>query len=114
MMAKLSVRRRSRRSSIEEKRHSSRRPCSIEVRATLLPSLTSGGSPRLYLRGVAQDIGEGGLRVLGDELLPPNSVARCEVVVTTTGMAIPTVTLVRWSRPTGITKRYLIGLEFLL
>lgn len=66
------------------------------------------------IRGRIQNISQGGVCVLGNRSILASSLIRCEIVVSGTHAAIPTLMQVRWTERTSTNGGYKIGLQFLL
>jgi hypothetical protein len=100
--------------AIEEKRHSRRAPCSIGLRVSTLPRVAVLEEPSVSLQGVTENVGNGGVCLVANRLLPLNSVLRCELIVSDMPMEIPTLMQVRWLQQLEGTSNYKLGLKFLL
>jgi len=86
----------------------------MSLRARVLSRGSSSESPSVSLEGVTENIGGGGVAVLGDRLLPVSSVLRCEFVMVKGGAAVPTLAEVRWSSQVPGKRLFRLGLQFLL
>ena len=65
------------------------------------------------LTGVTVNISKGGIRVVGDRLLSPGAVVRCEVGIPDIPVRVPTFLRVRWSDQNETKGQYEIGFQFL-
>lgn len=80
----------------------------------LLSRLSVAESSPISLKGVTENIGRGGVAVLGDKLLPINSVLRCELASGTDKIGVPTFVEVRWCNQAPGKRVSRLGLQFLL
>lgn len=100
--------------SERERRASPRIPWSVGLSAVVSSTIPITESALLGLKGVAFDYSHGGIGMVGDRLLPPGVVVRCEVHLQESQFRIPTVLRVCWSEESLVNGRYRIGLKFLL
>lgn len=98
----------------EERRHSPRFPWVVEIRGSFLSPLQVAEQLPVSLQAVTENIGRGGVGVLGDRPLPPNAVLRCEFAVSGNPVLIPTLMQVRWSDRVEGKTQFKLGLRFLL
>jgi hypothetical protein len=98
----------------EEKRSSPRFPWHAELVLFLPPVLGGIEQREEVLQGEATNIAKGGIGLLCNRPLPPGSVIRCEIALSTQAIAIPTLLKVRWSDVLKGKKRYRLGLQFLI
>jgi hypothetical protein len=70
--------------------------------------------PKVSLQGVTENVGAGGVCLVTDQVLPLNSILRCELSVSDMPMDIPTLMQVRWLQKIHGKNDYKIGLQFLL
>lgn len=97
-----------------DRRHSPRFPWVVEIRGSLLSPLRIAEEVPVSLEAVTENIGTGGVGIITDQRLAPNSVVRCEFAVPGSPSLIPTLMQVRWSdRSEGEGARK-IGLKFLV
>jgi len=64
--------------------------------------------------GQIDDISRGGVSVRSSRSLPNFSLVRCEISVSPTATAIPTLMQVRWNKKTASGKEQKIGLQFVV
>lgn len=100
----------------EEKRKSRRYQWVVEIGMTVLSPLDVPEQPRLSMRGMTENISLGGVGVLGDQLLPPDAVVRCEFVISGSPVPISTLLKVQWADKVLEEGKghYILGLQFLL
>lgn len=96
-----------------ERRLQERFPSHIELRVKQLTSLGFlPGEPDAAIRGQIQNISGGGICLLSGRSIAGSSLVRCEITVSGTGAAIPTLMQVRWTQVS--VNGYEIGLQFVL
>jgi hypothetical protein len=71
------------------------------------------GQIQSVLQGVTVNIGKGGIAIVGDRLLPPGAVVRCQIRIQDSAW-IPTLLKVCWSDKGDAKGQYKMGLQFLL
>jgi PilZ domain len=99
---------------IDDKRHSPRIPCKIETRGAVL-RLFEAEETQLAFEGTAENISPGGVNISTDESVPLEAVVRCEFTILESGaIAIPSLLKVCWCDRSPQTRRYKVGLQFLL
>ena len=87
----------------------------MKLRGRKLASLgISQKEPKTAIRGRIQNISHGGLCLLSNRSIPVSSLLHCEIVVSGTRVAIPTLMQVRWTERNPTSGRTKIGLQFLL
>jgi len=87
----------------------------MKLRGRKLASLgISRKEPKTAIRGRIQNISQGGVCLLSNRSIPVSSLVRCEIVVSGTRTAIPTLMQVRWAERNSTIGRSKIGLQFLL
>ena len=74
----------------------------------------STGRPQQILRGVARDIGAGGIGMTVDQPLSPGTVVRCEVPVQDAPIRIPILLKVCWLAEDAVRGQYQFGFSFLV
>jgi hypothetical protein len=99
---------------MKENRQSPRFPWVVETRGSLLSPLGAPDQLPVFLEGVSENIGKGGVCVLSDQLPPPNAVLHCEFALSGNPVLLPTLLKVRWSNKVEGTDRYRLGLQFLV
>ena len=99
---------------MEDKRQTPRVSRSIGLRIGMLPRFAVLEEPKISLQGVTENVGRGGVCLVTDQVLPLNSVLRCELTVSGLPMEIPTLMQVRWLQKIDDQNNYKIGLQFLL
>jgi hypothetical protein len=99
----------------EEKRKSLRYPWVAEIVIAILSPLEVLESPQLSMRVMTENISLGGVGVLGDQLLPPNSIVRCEFAISGSPIPISTLLKLRWADKVEVEEKgqYKFGLQFL-
>ena len=89
-------------------------PCSLDLQGSKLASLGIQ-EPEAVIRGRIENISQGGICLLSSQRIPASSLVRCEIEVSMTRAAIPTLMHVRWAERTSAARgRYKMGLQFLL
>ena len=99
-----------------EKRESPRISWIVETGGRVLPPLEESGQPPLTISGITENISKGGVGLTSDSRLPTNVILRCEFLIPSTSIAIPTLLQVLWSErlSTDQTNQvYRYGLKFL-
>jgi hypothetical protein len=87
----------------------------MELRGRKLASLgISRKEPKTVIRGRIQNLSQGGVCFLSNRSIPVSSLVLCEIVVSGTRVAIPTLMQVRWTERNPTSGRTNIGLQFLL
>jgi hypothetical protein len=100
--------------NIDDKRHSPRVPCRIETRGAVL-RIFEAEEAQLAFEGTTENISPGGVNISTDESVPLEAVVRCEFTIPQTGeIAIPSLLKVCWCDRSPETRRYKVGLQFLL
>jgi hypothetical protein len=84
------------------------------LREALLSPLDEPAEPTAIFQGVTENVGNGGICMVSKQLFLPNSVLRCELAIPGNSVGIPTLMQVRWVAKIARTRRYRIGLSFLL
>jgi len=97
-----------------DQRRALRYPFSGEVKAHQLPLHGRSKGHKGPIRGKARDISSGGLPFLGDRAVKPSSLMRCEIRFSELPATIPVLSQVRWIQKDPETRKYRIGLQFLL
>jgi hypothetical protein len=96
-----------------ERRREQRFSRSIELRASKLTSVgLPNYEPGSAIRGRIQNISRGGACLNSKRFIAEASLIRCEIAVSGTGAAIPTLMRVQWTERS--TNGYKIGLQFVL
>jgi len=99
---------------IPERRNSPRFPWAADVRIVVVSLLDLPEEPQLSVQGLAENVGQGGVGILSDTLLPLYAVVRCEFPISDSPAFVPTLLTVRWSSKANGKKQYRLGLQFLL
>jgi hypothetical protein len=99
---------------MNEQRQSPRFPWVVGTRGSLLSPLGAPEQLLVFLEGVSENIGKGGVCVLSNQLPPPNAVLRCEFALSGNPVLLPTLLKVRWSNKVEGKDQYWLGLQFLL
>jgi c-di-GMP-binding flagellar brake protein YcgR len=87
----------------------------MKLRGRKLTSLgISRKEPKTAIRGRIQNISQGGVCLLSNRSIPDSSLLRCEIAVSGTRTAIPTLMQVRWTQRNSTSGRSKVGLQFLL
>jgi hypothetical protein len=68
----------------------------------------------IVLHVVTENIGAGGVGVLSDRLIYPDTVVRCEFAIVGSAIHLPTIMKVRWADKVNAKREYRLGLEFLI
>jgi hypothetical protein len=89
-------------------------PCSLELQGRKAAPLGNPQKAEPVVRGQIENIGRGGVCLLSSRPIPTSSLVRCEIEVSPTRAAIPTLMQVRWAQRTSTNGRFRIGLQFLL
>ena len=97
-----------------DQRRALRYPFSGEVEAHQLPLHGRSKGHKGPIRGKAKDISSGGLSFLGDHAVKLSSLLRCEIRFSDLPATIPVLSQVRWIQKDPETRKYRIGLRFLL
>jgi hypothetical protein len=97
-----------------EERNSPRYSLDAEIRVTRASPLVLPQEPPLWVEGKAENISNGGVSILSDDLLPPYEVLRCEITIPGSPVRIPTLAKVRWSHKVNAQRPCRHGLQFLL
>jgi hypothetical protein len=85
----------------------------MELRASKLVPLGHPNSESdSAIRGRIQNISRGGICIVSKHMIMEPALIRCEIAVSGTGAAIPTLMQVRWTERS--TDGYKIGLQFVL
>ncbi|PYV41969.1 MAG: hypothetical protein DMG06_15505 [Acidobacteria bacterium] len=97
-----------------DQRRDRRYPFSRPVRAEDVPlyGLTKAHSG--LIQGTAKDISSGGLSLLSSRALKPSNVVRCQIRFSDLPVRLPVLALVRWSQKDPGSRKYRVGLQFLL
>ena len=97
-----------------EKRRTPRFPLAANVSAVIFPGLASADTNNKHIRGVAKDVGSGGIRITADQPLVPGTVLRCEIALHAMSVGIPTLLRVCWAETSATEGQYDLGLLFLI
>jgi len=97
-----------------EKRGAPRVPWNAETTGRVLPPLGVSEQVPADIKGVTENISTGGIGLRSEELLPANTIIRCEFQLAGNSMSIPTLLQVRWSDQVKRNGSYKLGLKFLL
>lgn len=97
----------------EEKRNAPRFPWIAELAAVVSSEYVATEQPQSVLQGVTVNIGKGGIAIIGDRLLPPGAVVRCQIRIQDSAW-IPTLLKVCWANEGDAKGQYKMGLQFLL
>ena len=99
--------------SASQRRHL-RVACSLELQGRKLAALGDLYKVEPLVRGQIENISRGGVCLLSSGPIPESSLVRCEIEVSQTGVAIPSLMQVRWAEKVSTNGEYRIGLQFLL
>lgn len=97
-----------------ERRHFPRITCLLQLRSKRFSLLGSGKEPKTLVRGWIQNVSQGGVCLLSQRPIRMCALVHCEIRVSKTRFAIPTLMQARWIEKTPNGDRYRIGLQFLL
>jgi len=96
----------------KDRRHYVRHPLLLKATARALDKYGSSVASAVLVRGNIEDISEGGLRFVTEEL-PASALVEFRIVVPSVPVPIPTLLSVRWSRKRRSGRQYDVGLQFL-
>lgn len=99
-----------------QKRQCRRYPCLIETSFAALSPLDGVQQDPHPVVGVCENIGDGGVGIISDRLIPQNTVLRTEFSVEGCSVSIPTLMKVQWLQTVVIDGciQHKMGLQFLI
>src|SRR6266849_9378308 len=90
-------------------RYHLRFPCSLKLQGRKLTPLGNPQKAGPLARGEIENISRGGVCLLSNRPIPASSLVRCEIEVSQTRAAIPTLMQVPWAQSTTTNGRYRMG-----